>query len=702
MMKRILLIAMMLLGFETIKAQSHFRCGTSAVEDAHLASDPSKQLRRQQWLQQAATLQEGNLPKTVYYIPVVFHIMHRYGPENISEAQVNGWMDMLNRDFNKMNADTADISPLFKPLAASADIRFVLAAKDPEGNCTNGIMRYFSPITYGAGENIKKTELGGADAWPTDRYINIWVVGSIADSLQAAAYASMPYNAGDDSYGIVTAYTYISGYFGQTNWEQHILTHEMGHCLGLYHTFDGGCGTSCSTSGDYVCDTPPAIFTGMCAPPGYSGINSCANDMLGAGSPFTSDVPDMLENFMGYSACPRMFTHGQKNRMHATLSSELSLMVSAANASYTGINQPQLCIPQADFYVSTRTVCQGGSVKLQDLSSGASASMQNWHIYNDNHSFHSTNLNPDILLNHPGTYSISYTASNGAGSTTIVRTGYITVMPYLPLPAAPYFVDHMDNYPIGSGRWGTAVKLASNDFGGWQDTDLYGYSNHTSVFVNNYDLKYRGVRSMLYSGGFNITNISEPVITFKVAFAARSGVLSQDTLVVFASRNLGGCAMGLQQIQMITGDELTTTPAQAGPFYPSESNWKVFSAELPTVPVDWSYSTNLRLVFEFRSGGGNNIYLDDINVLPRFSNEENGADVFLSVFPNPAADNVRIESAQGLQNVELLSAEGKLISAYQANSSSFDLNISAVCKPGIYYLRIHSGEQTLIRKIVKL
>ena len=83
----------------------------------------------------------------VYTIPVVFHILHEGGPENISDAQIHDQMRILNEDYRKLNVDISAVVPSFTAIAADCEIQFRLAQKDPSGNCTNGIDRIFSSET---------------------------------------------------------------------------------------------------------------------------------------------------------------------------------------------------------------------------------------------------------------------------------------------------------------------------------------------------------------------------------------------------------------------------------------------------------------------------------------------------------------------------------------------------------------------------
>ncbi|HEU4717385.1 MAG TPA: hypothetical protein VFU15_06120, partial [Bacteroidia bacterium] len=103
--------------------------------------------------------QQAMMP-TVYTVPVVFHIIHQYGSENISDAQVLDEMRILNEDYAKLNPDTTAIESSFVSIAASANIQFKLANIDPNGNCTNGIDRVYSYLTNAADDNSK------LDPWP--------------------------------------------------------------------------------------------------------------------------------------------------------------------------------------------------------------------------------------------------------------------------------------------------------------------------------------------------------------------------------------------------------------------------------------------------------------------------------------------------------------------------------------------------------
>lgn len=107
-------------------------------------------------------------------IPVVFHIIHVYGAENISDDQVYDAIEKLNIDYNKQNADTADTYPLFQSRAADCQIEFRLARIDPDGNCTSGIVHHYDPQTnYGYFNTMAKY------CWTPGKYMNIFLVNFI-------------------------------------------------------------------------------------------------------------------------------------------------------------------------------------------------------------------------------------------------------------------------------------------------------------------------------------------------------------------------------------------------------------------------------------------------------------------------------------------------------------------------------------------
>ena len=122
---------------------------------------------------------------TKYTIPIVIHIIHTYGADNVSDAQVLDAVRVINEDFNKLNADTSQVSAPYQSRYANVGFEFKLAKKDPNGNCTTGITRTYSQLTNTAGDNVKALV-----DWDPNKYLNIWVVENIASGYCSKCVAN--------------------------------------------------------------------------------------------------------------------------------------------------------------------------------------------------------------------------------------------------------------------------------------------------------------------------------------------------------------------------------------------------------------------------------------------------------------------------------------------------------------------------------
>ena len=235
-----------------------------------------------------SVVQVGNNKRaTKYIIPVVFHVIHTNGPENISKKQIEDQIRILNEDFSFNNSNKAAIRTAFKNVTADCQIEFRLAQIDPNGNCTDGINRVYSPLHFDARDNVKA--IPGA-RWDNKKYLNIWVVSTIQDNSGSGGttlgYAYLPsavaqgLSAQD---GILVRSDYVGTIgTGSVSGAGRTLTHEIGHYLGLLHTFQDGCAGTGSNAGDYCADTPPVIgtFTNASCPTNGNSCNTDAPDVM--------------------------------------------------------------------------------------------------------------------------------------------------------------------------------------------------------------------------------------------------------------------------------------------------------------------------------------------------------------------------------------------------------------------------------------
>jgi hypothetical protein len=239
-------------------------------------------------------------------IPVVVHVVYKTAVQNISLAQIQSQIAVLNKDFRRKNADIGTVPAPFVPATADARIEFKLAATDPAGNPTTGITRTATAITaFSDDDRVKSAATGGANAWPSDRYLNIWVCPLAGGLLGYAQFPGGP--AATD--GVVIRHSAF-GTSGTAAAPFHLgrtATHEIGHWLNLRHIW-GDDGTGCAGS-DLVADTPNQGGPNYGAP-AFPKV-SCGNAPNG----------DMFMDFMDYvdDRAMTMFTAGQVTRMQATL-----------------------------------------------------------------------------------------------------------------------------------------------------------------------------------------------------------------------------------------------------------------------------------------------------------------------------------------------------------------------------------------------
>lgn len=287
--------------------------------------DPEALSRKQAGDQFAANW-VSNKTAAVVTIPVVVHVLYNQSVENVSNAQIQSQIDVLNEDFRKMNADTVGISHAFYSFISDTEIEFCLATNDPAGNQTTGVTRTQTDSTSFAGvDNEKFSSSGGKDGWDPTKYLNIWVCN--LGQTGTLGYATIPSDLSSfPSYdGVVIDYrafgrTGTAGTGGfDVNGDGRTGTHEVGHWLNLEHIWgDAQCGD------DLVGDTPEHEFENYGCPTfPYNADNSCTNG--------TGSGGEMYMNYMDYTddTCMNMFTAGQKARMNAALNGDRSAILTS-------------------------------------------------------------------------------------------------------------------------------------------------------------------------------------------------------------------------------------------------------------------------------------------------------------------------------------------------------------------------------------
>lgn len=337
-MKKILLLSIALPISFLLNAQSE-KCGTMKNLNEKIAKDPSIKLRMEQsemqtqkWIAEHPRTQK--LQQVVITIPVVVHVLWNDPIENISVAQVQSQIDILNDDFRLLNSDSLTSSHPFWLYTADAEIEFCLASRDPNGNATTGIIStYTDSTTFVEMDSPKFTATGGKDNWDPTKYLNLWVC-NLSGQGTTLGYAAFPADltTTPDKDGVVIRYEAFGdiGTAGNVGFEANDLgrtgTHEVGHWLDLRHIW-GDNQPNCGD--DFVADTKPADDPNFNCPTfPHDPNNPCGTDGNG----------EMYMNYMDYpdDSCLVMFTDGQTVRMNAALNGDRAGLLTSLGCGTPG------------------------------------------------------------------------------------------------------------------------------------------------------------------------------------------------------------------------------------------------------------------------------------------------------------------------------------------------------------------------------
>ena len=399
------------------------------------------------------------------------------------------------------------------------------------------------------------------------------------------------------------------------------------------HTFQGNCGSTCNGSGDFLCDTPPTSNGGF-----GCGVNStCSNDQNGP-SPYTANMNDQFENYMSYSTCQYMFTVDQATVMVSFLTSPstsegLQQLSNPTNWTATGIADPYnppTCEPIAEFTYDKEYICEGASVTFTDASYNGVATGWNW-VFAGGSPTTSTAQNPTVTYNNAGVYGVIFTPSNAQGNDTENKSSIITVSSLTADYTGP-FVDGFENTTAFNNEW-----IIQDPTGGqaWEINSNAATGGTQSVRVRNFFTNDDGAIDALISPSYDINSLTSKTMSFQQAFAKTNGS-DADALRLYTSIDCGN-TWTLRAFWISA--QLTTAPDHGSLFIPTSSEWSLRTQSLTSVAT----ATNVRFKFEFTAGGGNDIYLDDINIGGVSSVFDFDSKISnYNIYPNPTNSNAKI------------------------------------------------------------
>lgn len=292
------------------------RCGTTQYERNLELLNPSRVQQKQALEQvvQARIAERKALesvsrttfkqePKT---IPLVIHVLYNSNRENISDDQINSQIEILNQDFSRTNPDATNTPAPFKTVAVDTGIRF----------CVVKVIRKKTNVaSFSSNNDVKFSENGGSDAADTSKYLNVWVCNlteTIGNNQPLLGYGEFPSITLSDTYGVViNNEAFGTGGITRAPYNKgRTLTHEISHCLSVYHIFDES--TTVCTKTDKAYDIPTQGLPNYGCP-SFPKTDKCSLNYPGV----------MFMNYMDYTddGCMNCFTKDQALRMNSTLES---------------------------------------------------------------------------------------------------------------------------------------------------------------------------------------------------------------------------------------------------------------------------------------------------------------------------------------------------------------------------------------------
>lgn len=537
--------------------------------------------------------------KVIYTIPVVVQIFGATPNSQVTDNRVYEQIDVLNKDYRRLNSDTNLTPADFKSIAADCEIEFCLATIDPQGNATTGIVRKTS-----------STSPTSSDLWNTSQYLNL-LVYSISGGV--LGYTYLPSQAPNN--GVHIGYQY----FGKTGAASpynkgRTATHEVGHWFNLEHTWAD---ESACNADDGVSDTPQQKGENY-------GCPNYPQTTQAGGRCSSSDPSSMFMNYLDYTddGCMNIFSAGQKARMISAINQyrpgllnngKCGTTAPTDDAGIESITQPSgnICsssitpvVVLKNFGTQVLSTCTI-SYKIDsdapltyswngNLAAMASASvtLPSMAATGGIHTFTANTLNPN------GSTDSNSSNDQASGSFSISTTGQ--AMPFTEgfegsfIPAG-WTLNNAD----GSTTWAKATA---------------GFSGSASAFMDNYDYNASGQVDEMVSPAIDLTSGTSPNLTFQVAYQLYTDPGSSpnysDTLEVLISAD---CGVSFTSLYKKFSSALTTvTPVfSISEFAPNgQGDWRMETISL----AGYSSVNNAIIKFRHATDYENNLYIDDINI----------------------------------------------------------------------------------------
>ena len=619
-----------------------------------------------------------------YTIPVVFHIIHRNGYENIPRFKIVDAIENLNLKISGRTHDIIELNPAFEPLVDSINIEFRLASIDENGNCFNGINRVYSEqINFKDIDDITSVQ----PAWDNQKYLNIWIVPYLNNYSGKAVYPWGP----KEKDGIYLRASVL------LNLRSTTFIHEVGHWLGLPHIW--GSNEGWCEADDGIEDTPPQKKSSLGCP-GFPKI-SCDNGPNG----------DLFYNYMDYSACRNMFTTDQVERMEFYLNSQSwnnrFLIWQSSNLLNVGIGanpSDAICqtAPNADFSFEDGSssipilshFCN--PIQFYNISSSESPNSWKWY-FEDGSPTVSFDEHPLVSYNQSGSYIVQLITSNQFGVDTIERTVDLFIFNEENITN---FEKSFQNFEDDRVNDLFLIYNRLDDSTSWELAPYCGYQSNTSLLYNSYGHNSYDIEQY-FTPKLDLTKFSNAALSFKYAYALKDS--NQINRISISATNDCKTPPYIWRSPTFDVSELGSAKLNVKDslYTPQQNDWGTFSIDLPEILVN---KNNIQFVLNYLSFNEACFYLDDIKIHPQLiSNTKKNLFGKMEIYPNPFNEMIHLKGLVDPMNYNVKIIDRNGITILNERIPATKTISTSHFPKGIYIISIRSREGlTVNKKIIKI
>lgn len=572
----------------------------------------TRKIESKRSIPQIAKIQEG--PRL---IPVVIHVIHTGTAvgvgTNIPDSQIQEQIRILNEDFRRKNADANRTPAEFLPVAADANIEFVLAKQDPNGLPTSGIIRLQGPKTIYSPDDA--TLIGQLSQWNPEEYMNIWVVPLTSPFI---GYASFPVSnlpgLNFTPFPVITdGVTIDYRFFGMggsatTASRGRTATHEVGHYLGLRHIWgDGGCGVD-----DFVLDTPEQDASNTICNTNPTKF-SCGNN-------------NMIQNYMDYTPdpCMNIFTKGQVERFDVVLANSprrASLVNNRAtkepvladrDLSLRRIIQPSDAICDQNITPSVEVQNTGTSLitsaRIEFKRNGQLVESKRFGLNLQTGQTATLSFSSILASGDTNEFQFTIVQVNDASDLNAVNNTQISK----PIQQGQLSIPFTYNLATFPAQWIVSNPDQSLT---WEKTSITvdGVAQ-SALYMRHYEYEAQGQLDYLISPQIDLTQFPNAQLVFEVAHGPYNQNGFQDELMIAVAPECSADFNVVSPPYQKSGTRLQTSTPTLDEFIPTSASQ--FRTELVNLNK-FKDLGKIRIAFISKNAYGNNFYIKNIRILPQ-------------------------------------------------------------------------------------